>query len=112
LAEHRRAHAVEGVTGARAVHGRAEPADAQHRRRNRSDDRKRPAAAAVLRETVLQRADRVPQADGDGGGRLAHVVAELGEEERELGFRSIGRVHRLLRREGLEELIRPVDFVE
>jgi hypothetical protein len=43
LAEDRGAHAIERVTRACPVDGRAEPSDAQHRGSHRPDDREAPA---------------------------------------------------------------------
>jgi hypothetical protein len=112
LTEDRRAHSVERVARACAVHGRAESADAQHRRGHGSDDREGPTGAAVLGQPAVKRLDGVTRRDGSGDGGVPNVVAPPGEQEGEFGFRMIGWVGGLFGRERFEEPVGPVDLVE
>jgi hypothetical protein len=112
LAEDRGPHAVEGVTGTRAVHGGPETADAEHRGGHRSDDREQPAGPAVLRQPGLQRLDGIVGADGHGDRRVAHVVAPPRQQERQFGFLAVGGVHRMLGSERFDEAVGAGDFVE
>ncbi len=112
LPEQRRPHAVQRVARTGPVHRGAEPADAQHRGGHGSDDRERPAGAPVPGHATVQGLDGVAGGDGGGDGGVANVVAPTGEQKGQLGFRRVGRVHRLLGGEGFEEAVGTVDLVE
>lgn len=112
LAEDGGPHPVERITGTRAVHRGAEPTDAQHRRSYGPDDGQPAAGAAVSGLTAAQRVDGVAQRDRSGDGRVPHVIAELGEEEGQLGLLGAGRVDRLLGGERFEVAVRSIDLVE
>ena len=112
LTEDRGVHAIEGVTGARTVYGGAESTDAQHRGGHRPDDGETPPSSTVADLSLPQRRDGVGGGDRGGEGRVAHLIAELGEEEGQLGLGMVGWIGLLLGSERLEELVGPVDLVE
>jgi hypothetical protein len=106
------AQPVEGVAGPGARDHRTEPTEAEHCGGDGPNDGERQAPAVPRCRSAVQRDDGVAWCQGGPQRRVANLVAPAGEQAGEFGLARVGRVHRLLRRERVDEAVGSIDLVE
>jgi hypothetical protein len=112
LPEQHGAQPIQRIARAGVGDYRAETAETKHRGRDRSQYGRRHAPALAGCRGAVQGDDGVARGDDSPHRRVADLVAPAGKNLREFGLARIGRVHRLLECQRVDEPVRAVDLVE